>query len=289
MANHLFGTSALCLLCFIASAIQPAISSSLDDMSANVFNFQQKLANSGNVQSQYKLGEMYEAGGGVEKNLEQARSWYQQAASAGHAPAKHRLTYIEIKTGGYKQEKYGDWVTTIIAEAGQRNNTSMLLLAQMHREGVGVKKDLVAARELLDKLITSGNLGVDREIALVDAEMQANKKREQVLAQQRAAEAERLRELQKARWVQQEQQRLAKQAAAAARADKPASDTAVASVAVEATVINQPASSAQPESTMTAEEKARFEKRKRYEAVMRKLQEEQRILSEQQAWAEERD
>jgi hypothetical protein len=287
MAYRLFKISTLCLACFIATGFQYASSSSLDDMSSNVFFFQQKLANNGNVQSQYKLGEMYEAGGGVEKNLDQAKSWYQQAASGGYTPAKNRLTYLEIKASGYSPEKYADWVATVVAEAEQRNTTSMLLLAQMHREGVGVKKDLVAARDLLDVLSITGNLGVDREIALVDAEMQANRNREQVLAQERAVEAERLRKLQKSRWAQQEQQRLARQAAAAAKANTAASESAV--VAVANPEMKQPVKAAETESMMTAAEKARFEKRKRYEAVMRKLQEEQKILAEQQAWAEERE
>ena len=268
MASHLFKITGFCLSIFIASGAQLASSSTLEKITANVFNFQQKLANSGNVQSQYKLGEMYEAGSGVEQNLDQARSWYQQAASTGYAPASNRLTYLEIKAGGYDQDKHANWVAGVVADVDARSHTSMLLLAQMYREGVGVKKDLAAARALLDKLITTGNLSVDREIALVDAEQQANRKRETVLAKERSAEAQRLRALRQARLAQQERQAL-----------QAASESAVASI--DKAELKQPLQANQVQSSM--------DKNKRYESAMLKLQAEQKTLSEQQAWAEERD
>lgn len=300
MVKQLFRTAILSLACFAASGMQYASSTDLETISANVFNFQQKLAKDGNLQSQYKLGEMYEAGSGVEQNLDQAKSWYQQAASAGYAPAKNRLTFLEIKANGYS-EKYADWVAGIETEAGQRDQTSMLLLAQMHREGIGVKKDLAAAREILDKLITTGNLSVDREIVLVDAEIQASQKREQMLAKQRAAEALRILKQQQ---VKQAQQTAAVTAATTAtiatapesgeivispQVEKDAGETAIASIPVEAPESKQLKETTQPEPAMTAEDKAEAEKRKRYETVMRELQQEQKLLAEQQAWAEDNE
>ncbi len=277
MVKQLLRTATLSLACFAASGVQHASSTNLETISANVFNFQHKLANDGNVQSQYKLGEMYEAGAGVEQDLDQAKSWYQQAANSGYAPAINRLTYLDIKANGYSKEQYGDWVALIKTEAGKREQTSMLLLAQMYRQGVGVNKDLVAARALLDKLITTGNLSVDREIVLVDAEMQAKQARQQQQAEQAQQAAAAAREA---------AARAAAAAVTASQAENVTSESASASIAVEVHEDNKSNEATQPESTMTAEEIARAEKRKHYEEVMLQLQEEQKKLEQQQAWAE---
>ncbi len=46
------------------------------------------------AKAQFRLGMLYEAGNGVEKNLEEARSWYQKAATTGHLQAKHNLANL---------------------------------------------------------------------------------------------------------------------------------------------------------------------------------------------------
>ena len=48
-----------------------------------VFDFQMKLAKKGNAEAQYKVGEMYEAGRGVDANKEEAMKWFTQAADGG--------------------------------------------------------------------------------------------------------------------------------------------------------------------------------------------------------------
>jgi hypothetical protein len=42
-----------------------------------------KKANSGDASAQFELGKIYEAGGGVRQNLEQAAIWYRKAAEQG--------------------------------------------------------------------------------------------------------------------------------------------------------------------------------------------------------------
>jgi hypothetical protein len=258
-------TSILCLGCFLVSGTQLASASDLgDNLTSNVFNFQKKLANSGNAQSQNKLGEMFEAGNGVEKDLEQARHWYQEAAKNGYEPAVNRLTYLDIKTKGFNKEKHSAWVTEIKKQADAKNRDSMLLLAQMYREGIVVDKDLAAAKQILDTLSISGNMSIDNEIVLLDAEIRASKKHEQELAAQREAEAKQRAEAER----QQKQQ----------DADKAQQNAAKAQL-----------DAAKAKADAAAKQETAEEKRKRYEAVMKKLKEEQRVLQEQQKWAEERE
>ncbi len=54
------------------------------------------MAENGNVESQYTLGTMYEFGIGVEKNIEEAKHWLQEAAEKGnHIMAQYHLGHID--------------------------------------------------------------------------------------------------------------------------------------------------------------------------------------------------
>lgn len=54
-------------------------------------------ANQGNMYAQYNLGQLYETGLGVEKNISEAKYWYQKAANQGNASAINRLTELNQK------------------------------------------------------------------------------------------------------------------------------------------------------------------------------------------------
>ncbi len=60
-----------------------------------LFGYQQKMANLGNAEAQFKLAEMYEQGSGVAADRAQARHWYQQAAAQGYPPAQQRLAQLD--------------------------------------------------------------------------------------------------------------------------------------------------------------------------------------------------
>lgn len=60
-------------------------------------------AESGNVESQFKLGEYYEHGNGVVKNCELAAFWYQKAADSRHPMALFNLNWIRLKESGIEQ------------------------------------------------------------------------------------------------------------------------------------------------------------------------------------------
>jgi TPR repeat protein len=62
-------------------------------------------AESGNVESQFKLGEYYEHGNGVVKNYELATFWYQKAANGKHPMALFNLDWMRLKESGIGQNE----------------------------------------------------------------------------------------------------------------------------------------------------------------------------------------
>ena len=151
----------------------------LIDQSSNIFKFQQKLANNGNVGAQYKLASMYESGDGVTASIEQAKHWYGRAADAGSKPAMHRNTYLITKEQGYDQVKNGAWLKSVKKDANARDADAMLLLGQLYGEGLGVKKDLVKSLELLEQVQMLGAANVDSQIAKIRSELAVIENNEQ--------------------------------------------------------------------------------------------------------------
>ena len=221
----------------------------LIDQSANIFKFQQKLAQNGNVNAQYKLASMYETGEGVSKSLEKAKHWYSRAASAGSTPAEQRGQYLIIKQRGYDQNKDIDWLNSVLTDYKTRKPEAILLLGQMYSEGLGVSKDLDESLRLLRQVGILGTADVDDQIAAIEGKIESLKK-----------------------------SKLVARAATLTAVSKKSSNNDVL------TIQRQQAKA----STILDEESARLlkaEKRRRYEEVMRKLKHEQEQIDAQQAWS----
>ncbi len=138
---------------------------------SGVFKFQQKMAESGNVQSQYKLATMYELGIGTQQNLEQASVWYAKAVDNGAVEAKNRLVYLEIRQNGYSNKSHGLWVTKIKRDAASGDQHALMLIGQMYSNGIGVKKDLYKAKKQLGQVDEMQTPLVVYEIERVEAEI----------------------------------------------------------------------------------------------------------------------
>lgn len=67
---------------------------SASDSWSQVVDFQTKMAKSGSIKAQFILGEMYEQGRGVGKNLKQALRWYSKAKQGGHKDAALRMAKV---------------------------------------------------------------------------------------------------------------------------------------------------------------------------------------------------
>lgn len=212
-----------------------------------IFQFQEKLANSGNKLAQYKLGTLYEFGISVEPNQQQARLWYEKSASQDYQPAVDRLTYLEVRQDGYDESRHRVWFERVLSQAGAYEPDSLILLGQMNRYGIVVDQNLNMALNLLQQASSMGHTEVDSQIDELKREIYARQQRREAEKQQQAA---------KAKAVEQSRLEKARQAAARAKTD---------------------------EQDEQAEREAR---RLRYEEAMRELYKQELMLQQQQEWAE---
>jgi len=173
------------LLLTVAIVIFPATLNAIEliDQSSNVFKFQQKLADNGNVHAQYKLASMYEVGDGVASSFDKALYWYERAAKSGLKKAEHRSTYLMVKELGFDKKLHSDWLSSVRADANNRKPDAMLLLGQLYRQGLGVKKNLNKSLDLLNQVNVLGEADVDDEIESIYAELSAKKQAKQVAKQ----------------------------------------------------------------------------------------------------------
>lgn len=244
----------LCSVTFMLALVTLAFPFSLQaleiDQSSNIFKFQQKLAQNGNVTAQYKLGTMYETGDGVTADIELAKHWYDLAAKAGLETAAQRQTYIDVKQQGFDKTKHSVWLSSVKKEAELRKPEAVLLLAQLYRHGLGVEKDLKKSLVLLKQVRILGNANAENEMAAVKAEIEQTKKAEQIRQAQLAKERERLAQ---SKHEEKQQQELALLA--------------------------------EKEKKAEAEKLSEAEKIRRYEEARMQLLREQQLIDEQQSWA----
>ncbi|MCW8933712.1 MAG: hypothetical protein OQK98_03215 [Gammaproteobacteria bacterium] len=137
---------------------------------SGIFEFQQKLADNGNPQAQYKLAAMYESGRGVAKDISKAKDWYQKAAVNNYKPAKHRLTYLEVKNSGFKAS-HKPWLKDLSADARKGDLEAMYMLGEMHENGIGVKKNLKQARSYYKAASTRGSVDAENRLYVVEEKL----------------------------------------------------------------------------------------------------------------------
>ncbi len=176
------------------------------DVSAGVFRFQIKLAEHGNSEAQYKVGEMYEMGKGVSKNLEKAQIWFEKSANQGHKKASYKLLYLEIDNNGLNDFTKSQ-LSNLRREAANGNADAQYFLGKMYAAGVGVPKSLTNALTWLNKATYSGVSEAEHEAIAVEEELahlrerEANRRATALAAAQKrkAEEARRAKETKEAR------------------------------------------------------------------------------------------
>ncbi len=186
-----------------------------------LFDFQMKLAQKGNAEAQFKIGEMYETGFGVGKDLEQAQIWINKAASQGHVVAGYKLLYWDLKKSGINNDNR-DKVKQLKARAEAGNGDAQYYIGKMYAYNVGYRKDINLAQDWLNKAAIQGVLEAERELTTIRegvqraalAKRRAEAKR---LAEQKAKEELQKQEAEKARQQAAEKKR---QQAALSEAEK---------------------------------------------------------------------
>jgi len=140
------------------------------DVSAGVFRFQVKLAEQGNPEAQYKVGEMYEQGNGVKKDLAVAQSWYEKSAAQNHKKSSYKLLYLEIQSNGlndFTKSQLG----ILRQESVAGNADAQYFLGKMYAAGVGVPKSLNNALTWLNKATFNGIPEAEHEAIAVEEEL----------------------------------------------------------------------------------------------------------------------
>jgi len=105
------------------------------------------LAKKGLAKAQYNLGVMYEKGIGVEKNLNQAKKWFQFAAEQGLAKAQYNLGLMYGKGKGVEKD-YSQAIKWMTLAADQGNGKAQTNLGWMYETGKGVPRDTQKALSL---------------------------------------------------------------------------------------------------------------------------------------------
>ena len=113
------------------------------------------LAQRGNPEYQFNLGEMYYNGISVAKDETKAVKWFRKAADQGNASAQYNLGMMyEDGKGVAKDETIAvEWYTK---SAEQGNTSAQYNLGVMYEEGKGVKKDETKAAEWFRKVSEQG-------------------------------------------------------------------------------------------------------------------------------------
>ena len=186
-----------------------------------LFDFQMKLAKKGNAEAEYKIGEMYETGFGVKKNMKEAQIWINKAAAKGHETAGFKLMYWDIEKKGLKgdnKKKIADLKT----KAKNGHLQAMYYLGKMYAYGVGVKKNYDIALDWLNKATFGGVLEAEREAitvrelkqkALDDQRLAKDKRAKEESSKSKAADAAKLQNAQKQKQKQKQQEAEKKKAA----------------------------------------------------------------------------
>lgn len=179
-----------------------------------VFDFQLKLAKKGNAEAQFKVGQMYETGRGVEKNIIEAKRWINMAAAQGNKAAGYNLLYKDLEKNGVTKKNEAE-LADLQKAAADGDGYAQYYLGLMYSRGVGVNKNSKSAHDWLAKSSLVGITAAEAEIARVN---QANHGA-QLRAQQEAAAQQQARRQEEERRKLEAQQRQQQAAAAKKKAE----------------------------------------------------------------------
>jgi cell division septation protein DedD len=126
------------------------------------------LANRGNANAQYNMGQAYKLGRGVPADPTIARSWFEKAAQQGHDRAQSNLGLLLFEAGDRKTAMY--WIRKA-AERGDPRAQYVYGTALFN--GDGVPKDWPRAYAMMTRAVAAGVPRADASLALMDQHMLA--------------------------------------------------------------------------------------------------------------------
>ena len=105
----------------------------------------QPLAEAGDPEAEFALGQLFYWGRGVEQDKEAAASWFRRAGAQGHGRALYTLGFMALSgeaQGGTDYEAAAEWWRKAAATG---NPLAMVSLGTAYESGNGVSQDLVEA------------------------------------------------------------------------------------------------------------------------------------------------
>ena len=107
---------------------------------AEAIKWYRKAAEQGNAEGQYSLGGKYDSGDGVPQDYTEALKWYRRAAEQGHSIAEYNLGVLYYRALGVQQDlpEAAKWYRKA---AEQGNGDAQFSLAAFYYAGAGVLKD----------------------------------------------------------------------------------------------------------------------------------------------------
>ena len=124
---------------------------------ANAFAWFNASASQGFAPAQYRVGNMYEKGLGVERSATEAKLWYQMAAEAGNASAMHNLAVL-FASGADGTVDSASALRWFQKAADLGVGDSQFNLGVMKGKGQGVPQDLEESYKWLAILAKSGDV-----------------------------------------------------------------------------------------------------------------------------------
>ncbi len=118
------------------------------------------LADKGSMQSLIYIGVAYRDGHGVQKNLQLAESYFLRAFKAKNDVAGYYLGKLYME-----QKRYQEAFEVLNKSAKYEFAPTLSCLGRLYMEGCGVKKDVIRAKELLEKASKLGNIWASRDLA----------------------------------------------------------------------------------------------------------------------------
>jgi len=143
----------------------------------DLFDSQMKLAKQGNAEAQFKVGEMYETGLGVDKDKREAKYWITRSANQNHEAARFKLLYWDMEKRGLNSENKIK-VEELNIKAKQGNAQAQYYLGKMYANGVGIQKNPDVAIDWLNKAALVGVLEAELELASLMEEKKYEAQRE---------------------------------------------------------------------------------------------------------------
>ena len=120
-------------------------------------------AETGDVESQYDLGNMYSEGVGIDADMKKAMAWYEKAASQGYEKAQYKLGLFYYEEGAAGEDL--SLAFRLFSNAAEKGHpAAQYHLGKMYASGQGVKRNYQKSLDWLTKAAEGGFSEARREM-----------------------------------------------------------------------------------------------------------------------------